>query len=71
LSNGCEAQIDGNQSGMNNAEIISIILKLSHEDRRKVVRTIMDLEDTAETLAECDRAALERFQMLDEMETER
>ena len=34
------------------------------------MRLIGEMEQDAETLAECDRLALERFQMLDAMEAE-
>jgi hypothetical protein len=55
---------------MSQAEIISEIPKLSHEERREIVRCIIEAEEDAETLAVCDRAALENFQMLDAMEAE-
>ena len=52
---------------MSKAEIISEIPKLSHGERREIMRVIFELEEDAETLAECDRLALERFQMLDRL----
>ena len=55
---------------MSKAEIISEIPKLSHADRREIMRLIFQMEQDAETVAECDRSALERFQMLDAMEAE-
>ena len=55
---------------MSQAEIISEIPKLSHEERREIVRCIIEAEEDAETLAVCDRAALENFKMLDAMEAE-
>jgi len=55
---------------MSRAEIISEIQKLSHGERREIVRTIIGAEEDAATLAECDERALERFQMLDRMEAE-
>lgn len=55
---------------MSRAEIISEIPKLSHTDRREIMRSIVDAEEDAQTLAECDQRALERFQMLDTMEAE-
>ena len=55
---------------MSRAEIISAIPKLSHEDRREIVRCIVELEEDSATLVACDRLALERFQMLDAMEAE-
>jgi hypothetical protein len=53
---------------MSPAEIISEIPKLSHDQRREIVRCIIEAEEDAETLADCDRAALGNFQMLDAME---
>jgi hypothetical protein len=55
---------------MSQAEIISEIPKLSHEERREIVRCIIEAEEDAGTLADCDRAALENFQMLDAREAE-
>jgi hypothetical protein len=55
---------------MSKAEIISEIPKLSHQERREIVRLIIETEQDAEMLAGCDRLALERFQMLDAMEAE-
>jgi hypothetical protein len=55
---------------MSSAEIISEIPKLSHEARREIMRCLIEAEEEAATLAECDQRALERFQMLDAMEAE-
>jgi hypothetical protein len=55
---------------MSQAEIISEIPRLSHEARREIMRRIIEAEEDAATLAECDRLALERFQRLDAMEAE-
>ena len=55
---------------MSKAEILSEIPKLSHQERREIMRLIVEAEQDAETLAECDRLALERFQILDAMESE-
>jgi len=55
---------------MSKAQIISAIPKLSHAERREIMRLIVEVEQDAATLAECDRLALERFQMLDAMEAE-
>jgi hypothetical protein len=57
-------------SSVSRAEIISEIPKLSHEARREIMRCIIEAEEEAVTLAECDQRALERFQMLDGMEAE-
>lgn len=55
---------------MSTAEILSEIPRLSHQERREIMRLIVEAEQDAETLAACDRLALERFQMLDAMEAE-
>jgi hypothetical protein len=55
---------------MSKAEILAEIPRLSHHERREIMRLIFETEQDAETLAECDRLALERFQMLDAMEAE-
>ena len=48
---------------MSCAEILAQIPRLTHADRREIMRRIMEAEEDAATLAECDRLALERFQM--------
>jgi hypothetical protein len=55
---------------MSRAEIISEIPKLSHEARREIMRRIIEVEQDAVTLTDCDQRALERFQALDRMEAE-
>jgi hypothetical protein len=55
---------------MSRAQIISEIPKLSHAERREIMRLLVEMEQDAAMLAECDRLALERFQMLDAMEAE-
>ena len=55
---------------MSRAEIIAEIPKLSHEARREIMRCLVEAEQDAVTLAECDQRALECFQMLDAMEAE-
>ncbi len=55
---------------MSCAEILAQIPRLTHADRREIMRRIMEAEEDAATLAECDRLALEHFQMLDAMEAE-
>jgi len=55
---------------MSKAEIISAIPMLSHQERREIMKTIVDAEADAQILTDCDRLALERFQMLDAMEAE-
>ncbi len=53
---------------MSKLEIMAELPKLSHAERREVVRLILEMEQEADTLAECDRLAQERFQMLDALE---
>jgi hypothetical protein len=55
---------------MSKAEIAAKIGRLSHQDRRDVMRLIFEMEEDAATLTECDRLALERFQTLDAMEAQ-
>ena len=55
---------------MSKAEILAEIPKLSHGERREIMRELFEAEQDAATLAECDRLALERFQLLDAMEAE-
>ena len=55
---------------MSRAEIISEIPKLSHEARREIMRCIIEAEQESVMLYECDQRAMERFQMLDSMESE-
>jgi len=55
---------------MSKAEILQEIPRLSHEERREIVRLIFQMEQEAEALADCDRLALERFKMLDAMEAD-
>jgi hypothetical protein len=55
---------------MSQSEILSEIPKLSHAERREIVRCIIEAEEDAETLADGDRMLLENFLMLDAMEAE-
>ena len=55
---------------MSQAEIIAEIPKLSHAERREIMRRIIEAEGDSQTLADCDQRALERFQMLDALEAE-
>lgn len=55
---------------MSKTELAAEISRLSHQERRDVMRLIFEMEEDAATLAECDRLALERFQMLDAMEAQ-
>ena len=51
-------------------EILAEIPRLSHRDRRGILRLISEIEEDAETLGECERLAVERFQRLDAMATD-
>ena len=53
---------------MTKAEIMSAIGKLSHNERREIMKKILEAGRDAEILEECDRLVLERLQMLDSME---
>jgi hypothetical protein len=55
---------------MSQAEIISETPKLSHEARREIMRRIIETEEDALVLKDCDQRALERFRMLDQLEAE-
>ena len=55
---------------MSKVEIMAEIPKLSHRERREIMRLIFQTEQDSDTLGECDRLALERFQMLDALEAE-
>jgi hypothetical protein len=55
---------------MSTTEIVAEIPRLSHEERREIMRRLIEAEEDATTLAECNRLALERFQMLDALEAE-
>ena len=55
---------------MSKAEILSEVPRLSHPERPEIMRLILEAAQDAGTLAECDCLALERFQMLDAMESE-
>jgi hypothetical protein len=55
---------------MSTKEIIAQLPRLSHQDRRAIVQHILSIEEEAELLADCDRRADERFQMLDAMEAQ-
>jgi hypothetical protein len=55
---------------MSQAEILAEIPKLSHQERREIMRRILEAEEDAVTFKQCDSQALERLQMLDVMEAE-
>ena len=55
---------------MSKNELAVEISKLPQQERRELARLILDMEDDAQVLRDCDRAANERFLMLDAMEAE-
>ena len=55
---------------MTSREIMEELPRLSHHERREIVKQILSIEEEAELLADCDRRADERFLMLDAMEAE-
>ena len=55
---------------MSKAELAAEISKLTQQERRELARLILDMEEDAQLLRDCDRAANERFLMLDAMEAE-
>ncbi len=55
---------------MSREEIIAEIPKFSHEDRREIMRCIIEAEEEAAMPADCDQRALERFLTHDAMEAD-
>ncbi|MGD1020451.1 MAG: hypothetical protein ABSA12_14150 [Verrucomicrobiia bacterium] len=55
---------------MSKTEILTALPGLAPRERREIVRRIFELEEDAQILADADRRADERFQMLDAMESE-
>jgi hypothetical protein len=53
---------------MSASEILAELPKLSREERRHLVGALLDLEDEADLLRDCDRRADEHFRILDAME---
>ncbi len=53
---------------MTKEEIIVELTRLSPRERREIAMLIFELDEEAETLAECDRLPNERFQVLDKFE---
>jgi hypothetical protein len=44
--------------------------RLTHAERREIMRRLLELEQDSELLSDCDRRADERFLILDAMEAE-
>ncbi|MBM3949786.1 MAG: hypothetical protein FJ312_11240 [SAR202 cluster bacterium] len=55
---------------MSKTEILAELPRLSHQERREILQYIIDMEQEAQVLADCDRRADERFLILDAMEAE-
>jgi hypothetical protein len=55
---------------MSKTEILAELPHLSHRERREIIECILDMEQEAQILADCDRRADERFLMLDTLEAE-
>jgi hypothetical protein len=55
---------------MSKAEIVAEIPRLSHQDRREIMRCLIAAEEDSQILSDMDRLAQERFQMLDALEAE-
>ena len=56
---------------MSLAEIVSELPKLTRTERRELAHRLFELADEeSSVLADCDRRADERFQMLDALEAE-
>lgn len=55
---------------MSTAQILIELPRLSHAERREIARRLIELEEDAQTLAECDARADANFQMLDALEAE-
>ncbi len=51
-------------------EILAELPKLSHEDRRRILDRILEIDDEAKSAETARRTADEAFQMLDAMEQE-
>ena len=55
---------------MSAQDIIAELPKLTHSERRQIARQIFELEEEAQTLADCAARADQNFLMLDQMEAE-
>jgi hypothetical protein len=55
---------------MSKMEILAELPRLDHRDRREIARRLFEIESEAQTLADCDRRADERFRMLDALEAQ-
>ena len=55
---------------MSKTEILAELPRLEHRERREIARALFDIEADAQTLADCDQRADERFLMLDALEAQ-
>lgn len=55
---------------MSTAQILTELPSLSHADRREIARRLIELEEEAQTLADCDTRADAHFLTLDALEAE-
>jgi hypothetical protein len=55
---------------MSSTDILASLPALTHQERRAVARRLIELEDEAQLLADCDRRADENFQLLDAAEAD-
>ncbi len=55
---------------MSSTEILAELPKLQQRQRREVARRLFELEEEAQTLADCDQRAGQNFMLLDALEAE-
>ncbi len=55
---------------MSSTEILAELPKLTHRERREMARRLLELEEEAQTLADCDQRARQNFMLLDALEAE-
>jgi hypothetical protein len=55
---------------MSSTEILAELPKLTHHERRELARRLIELEEEANLLADCDQRANQNFMLLDALEGE-
>jgi hypothetical protein len=55
---------------MSTAQILTELPRLSHIERREIVRRLIELEEDSQVLADADRRADANFLILDALESE-
>jgi hypothetical protein len=55
---------------MSTSQILTALPRLSHVERREIVRRLIELEEDAQALADADRRADANFQLLDALEAQ-